>query len=112
METVLILVCVMVLAWIVARLLFPKRGPTLVCTNCGHHGPARSVTKGSTAIELVLWLCLIVPGLVYSLWRLSSRTVGCVACGSTALVPPGSPVGKHLITVAAEQYSRRSDQRE
>jgi hypothetical protein len=45
-------------------------------------------------IELVLWLCFAVPGLVYSLWRINSRHQACSACGSRALVPTTSPVAK------------------
>jgi len=44
------------------------------------------------AIEVVLWLCFIIPGLLYSLWRQGSRQPVCAKCGGTALVPPDSPV--------------------
>jgi hypothetical protein len=47
-------------------------------------------------IELILWICFIVPGLIYSFWRLSSRYDACSCCGSTALVPVDSPVGRTL----------------
>lgn len=69
-------------------------GEPQLCTACGHQGPTTKRTKGSFGIELVLWLLMIVPGLIYSLWRLSSRHPVCSACGATALVPVDSPVAR------------------
>src|SRR4051812_29106904 len=62
------------------------------CTSCGHLGATKTRTKGNLGIEIVLWLCLIVPGLVYSIWRMSSRTQVCASCGAATLVPADSPV--------------------
>jgi len=64
----------------------------LYCITCGHQGEPETHTKGSVGIELVLWLCLLVPGLIYSIWRLSSREQVCSSCGANTLVPAGSPV--------------------
>lgn len=61
------------------------------CMTCGGEGQPRSAVKGSILIEIVLWLCFIVPGLIYSLWRMNSRAGVCAACGSTTLVPVDSP---------------------
>lgn len=69
---------------------------TEICSNCGFTGPAKKVTKGSTLMELVLWLCFIFPGLLYSMWRLSSKHMACPQCGSTQLIPLDSPRGKKL----------------
>lgn len=70
---------------------------TTVCTNCGHAGETATKTPGSIWIELILWLCFIVPGVIYSLWRHSARHQVCSACGSRELVPASSPKGKALI---------------
>jgi hypothetical protein len=91
------------LAWFIFRVFVPAKGKPMVCTHCGHLGPAQQVTKGSAGIELVLWLLFLLPGLIYSLWRLSTRTVGCEECGATALVPPTSPVGRRMVREAQEQ---------
>lgn len=69
----------------------------MVCTQCGTQGDPRTYTKGSMLVELVLWLLFIVPGLFYSVWRLSSRYRGCRACGSPAMVPVDSPRGASLV---------------
>jgi len=66
----------------------------IVCTSCGYVGQPKSVTRGSFGVELVLWACLIVPGLVYSAWRLSSRHDACPMCGKAHLIPLDSPMGR------------------
>ena len=78
----------------------PKKGPVMVCPTCEHHGPAAYRTKGSMAIEIVLWLLFIVPGLIYSLWRPSTRRAVCAQCGAETLVPPNSPVGQRVLAGA------------
>ena len=85
------------LAWLMLR---PRPGPVRVCARCGHCGPTRRHTRGSTGIELLAWLLLLVPGLIYSLWRLSTRGNVCAVCGGTELVPPESPVGRRLLAEA------------
>ena len=71
---------------------------TKICTACGTvSAKPKRVTKGSFLIEAMLWLCFIVPGLIYSLWRLSSRYDACPVCGGVHLVPLDSPVGKKLV---------------
>lgn len=69
----------------------------MVCTTCGHHGQAVVKTRGSILIEIVLWLLLIVPGLIYSIWRVSSRADACASCGAATLVPDTSPIGRKLL---------------
>jgi uncharacterized membrane protein YqaE (UPF0057 family) len=84
------------LFWALWSILRPKKGKAMVCATCGHHGPTVPHTRGSIWIELVLWLCLLVPGLVYSIWRLSTRAPACASCGARQLVPADSPVGRRL----------------
>lgn len=55
-------------------------GPRVRCPNCGHEGRAETYTKGSFGIEVVLWLLFLIPGLIYSIWRLCSRYKGCSQC--------------------------------
>ena len=67
-----------------------------VCKECGTVAEPRSDTPGSILIELVLWLCFIVPGLIYSFWRISKRRQVCPACESPNIVPLDTPVGRAL----------------
>lgn len=62
------------------------------CMTCGHEGGTRTHTRGHILIEIILWLCFIVPGLIYSIWRISTRHEACNNCGAANVVPPQSPV--------------------
>lgn len=68
-----------------------------ICTTCGHIGAPASHTPGSMRIEAVLWLCLIVPGLIYSLWRLSARRDACAKCAAATLLPLDAPMAQRFI---------------
>lgn len=68
----------------------------MICPRCGTQGEPATITRGSIWIEIVLWLCLIVPGLIYSLWRISTRGDVCSACSQKGLIPVNSPNGKRL----------------
>lgn len=72
----------------------------MICTACGTIGYPKKVTKGSFAIELVLWLAFILPGLIYSLWRLTTRYKACPQCRSPYIVPLNSPRGRKLAAEA------------
>jgi hypothetical protein len=67
-----------------------------VCKACGSVGEPKKFTPGSFLIEVVLWLCMFVPGLIYSLWRLKGKREVCKTCGSADLVPLDSPMGARL----------------
>lgn len=40
---------------------------------------------------------MIVPGLIYSVWRRSNRSVICPSCKQLTLVPTNTPVGQALL---------------
>ena len=68
----------------------------LICTNCGYSGSSVKVTKGSFFIELILWLAFIVPGVIYSIWRLTTKYDACPSCAAANMVSLNSPRGKKL----------------
>lgn len=76
-----------------------------ICTSCGFVGSPKKITKGSILVELALWLCLIVPGLIYSLWRVSSRYEACPECRNATMIPTGSPMGKKLVGESGQTVS-------
>lgn len=76
-------------------------GDRMACTSCGHVGPTKTHTRGQFWVEVFLWLLLLIPGIIYTVWRLSSRTPACAVCGSTQLVPEDSPVGRRIAKDAA-----------
>jgi hypothetical protein len=70
----------------------------LYCTTCGTVAAPKTTTKGSFIIEIILWLFMILPGVIYTVWRLSSRQKGCPSCGSTAMVPVSSPIAQKALS--------------
>lgn len=64
------------------------------CTRCKHEtcAPKR---KGNGWIELILWLCYIIPGLIYSIWRRGSPANLCPTCGASSLIPTGDNTAAH-----------------
>ena len=69
----------------------------MVCTACGNVGKSKRVTKGSIWIEIVLWLCFLVPGIIYSIWRLTTKHDACPSCGNAQLIPRSSPMGQKFL---------------
>ena len=69
----------------------------IVCTNCGTKGKGKRVTPGSFFIELILWLCMLVPGLIYTIWRISKRHDACPVCKSDSVVPADSPAAVRVL---------------
>lgn len=69
----------------------------IICHNCGYVGEPQRITKGSFAIELGLWIVFLLPGLIYSIWRLTSRYDGCSKCESKDIVSVYSPIGQKLL---------------
>ena len=67
-----------------------------ICSTCGSRAGAKTNTKGSIFIEIILWLCFLVPGVIYSIWRLTTRSKVCRSCGAPTLVPVDTPVGRAL----------------
>lgn len=57
----------------------------------------KMVTPGSTWITLILLMCLFVPGVIYMIWRSTSRYAVCQKCGGRNLVPADSPFGRDVI---------------
>jgi len=67
------------------------------CPNCGYIGRPRTHTKGSIILEIFLWLFFIIPGIIYSLWRLTSRYRACPMCGHRNMIPLDSPRAKKTL---------------
>lgn len=68
-----------------------------ICTMCGFVGYPKRFWKGSFWLELALWLCFLLPGLIYSIWRLTSKYDGCPACKNASMIPVDTPTGRKLM---------------
>lgn len=80
--------------------------PTHVCRLCEYVGRPERITKGSILIEIVLWLFLILPGIIYSIWRLTSRYKACPMCGQESMIPLHSPAGRRLAQRRSQTRAR------
>ena len=69
----------------------------MVCPRCGFKGFPEKYTKGSFAVELGLWIIFLLPGLIYSIWRLASRYYGCPSCGEAHMLPLDSPMAQKIL---------------
>lgn len=67
-----------------------------ICKDCGYTGHTERKTKGSILIEILLWCFFLVPGIIYSLWRLTTKYDACPSCSSASMIPLNSPQGKKL----------------
>lgn len=67
-----------------------------VCKECGHVGGAGRASRGSIWIEVVLWLLILLPGIAYSIWRMTTKYNVCSICKSKNIIPVDSPLGKKL----------------
>lgn len=61
------------------------------CPACGQTGNGVRHVPGSILIELVLWLCFLVPGIIYSIWRHAASKKACHVCRTAELIPVNSP---------------------
>jgi hypothetical protein len=81
-----------------------------VCSACGYAGGPVKTAPGSTGVEIVLWLFLMVPGLIYSIWRVSSQFAACRSCGKDTLIPAGSPRGVELLQARGDGWSTDAEE--
>lgn len=58
------------------------------CNACGNY-TSTAMRKGNGWIELILYLCWLIPGILYSIWRRSGSPNVCPICKSNGLVPAG-----------------------
>ena len=80
------------------------------CTNCGFHGKPVINTPGNILIEIILWLFLIVPGLIYSIWRLTKRHDACPVCGNK-VIPDHTPVARLAIAKQEAEEKRLAEEK-
>lgn len=80
-----------------------------VCVTCGTVGTPVRYIKGSFGMELGLWLLFIVPGLLYSIWRLTTRSKVCPSCQSEDIIPTISPNGRKILIKIEQQNQSAQD---
>lgn len=68
-----------------------------LCTVCGTVGTTERSMKGSFVTELFLWCLVVLPGLIYSIWRHTTVAQVCRNCASPAVIPLNSPVAQQIL---------------
>ena len=68
-----------------------------ICTSCGTTGKPKTYTPGNIIVELFLWCLWIIPGVIYTLWRVTNRKKVCRCCGSEDMIPLESPKGHQIL---------------
>ena len=65
--------------------------------------------RGSLSLELLLWLCLLVPGFIYSMWRWMTKYKTCSDCGSSKVTDfePSRASGTRRISGSVEKHAKR-----
>lgn len=61
------------------------------CPSCGALGYPVKTSRGKFLTEILLWFLCLVPGIAYSIWRLTTTAEVCPACGNPGLLPAMSP---------------------
>lgn len=74
----------------------------MICAQCGTVGNPERFTRGSIWITLFLFLCGVLPGILYAVWRWTSEYDGCSKCGGPNLLPMDSPVGRKMMNEMPE----------
>lgn len=77
------------------KLFAEANSPDMICMDCGTTGAGKDQIKGNGLIELILWLCFIIPGLIYSIWRSASKTRVCSVCQGK-VIQLDTPRGQQL----------------
>ncbi len=68
----------------------------IICRDCGTVGTPKTKTQGHLLIEIILWCCWLIPGLIYTIWRHTTRSKVCSECGSKDIVGRHTPVGQKI----------------
>ena len=78
--------------------LLARYGRRQICTMCGTVGDPVVHTPGVFWLELALWVALLLPGVLYSAWRITARGLACPKCQHIGvMIPVQSPVGRELV---------------
>jgi hypothetical protein len=69
----------------------------MYCTSCGTIDKPKKLIKGSFVVELLMWLMFILPGLIYSCWRVAGAEMVCRKCGKATIIPEDSPIARKAL---------------
>ena len=73
-----------------------------VCKTCGFVGEPKKKLRGYAVVEIILYFIFLIPGFIYSSWRVAEKKYICSKCGSASIIPVDTPVGQKLINEMKE----------
>ena len=82
-----------------------------LCVDCHTIGKPRKVIKGNVVAEIFLWCLFLLPGMIYTVWRLSTRHLACRACGGSTLIPVDAPRARQILGADPEHTEKPSGPR-
>jgi hypothetical protein len=68
-----------------------------LCKTCGAIEKPARVVPGSLILEIILWICFLLPGMLYTGYRISKKYWACLNCGSREIIPLDSPLAAQFI---------------
>jgi predicted RNA-binding Zn-ribbon protein involved in translation (DUF1610 family) len=76
------------------------------CKNCGFRGRPFKFVPGSLLLEILLWLCFLLPGIIYTGLRRTKAYYGCPACRAPSMIPESSYLVPRINTQGPVQRSQ------
>ena len=74
-------------------------GTMRLCATCHDKIKPVGIMPGSGMATIALYLCGILPGLIYSAWRSAAKYTGCPQCSGRDLIPMDSPRAKSILKI-------------
>ncbi len=70
--------------------------PIYVCKQCAYTGKSEKFRRGSLKLEIILWCALIIPGIVYTIWRNTKVVHICPKCHFGPMMLSTSDLGYRM----------------
>ena len=68
--------------------------PKMYCLTCGEAAVPEQALRGNFFITFLLIWLMIIPALVYSIWRRTGPYDRCAVCGKATVIPLSSPMAQ------------------
>lgn len=75
-------------------------GEDYICAHCGFMGSPVRVNRGHIYIEIFMWFCLVVPGVIYSVWRRIRKKGVCPECLNPEMISIYSQKARRMMALA------------
>jgi len=74
-----------------------------ICADCGSREPAILKNRGYAWMEILCWLALVLPGIIFSIWRRARRHWVCAYCGNPSMISIHSKRARWMIALMQTQ---------